>query len=80
MYLKAGEPFGQMTGRITLGTWSEAERDQAAAFGQLPGDIKYKDINNDGVINNSDLTTIGNALPDFIWGWTNRFSYKNFEL
>ena len=70
MYLKAGEPFGQMTGRITLGTWSEAERDQAAAFGQLPGDIKYKDINNDGMINNSDLTTIGNALPDFIWGWT----------
>ena len=80
MYLKAGEPFGQMTGRITLGTWSEAERDQAAAFGQLPGDIKYKDINNDGMINNSDLTTIGNALPDFIWGWTNRFSFKNFEL
>lgn len=80
MYLKAGEPFGQMTGRITLGTWSEAERDLAAAFGQLPGDIKYQDINNDGVINNSDLTVIGNALPDFIYGWSNRFSYKNFEL
>jgi TonB-linked SusC/RagA family outer membrane protein len=80
MYLKAGEPFGQMTGRITLGTWSEDERDQAAAFGQLPGDIKYQDINNDGVINNSDLTVIGNAIPDFIYGWSNRFSYKNFEL
>jgi TonB-linked SusC/RagA family outer membrane protein len=80
MYLKAGEPFGQMTGRITLGTWSEDERDLAAAFGQLPGDIKYQDINNDGVINNSDLTVIGNALPDFIYGWSNRFSYKNFEL
>jgi TonB-linked SusC/RagA family outer membrane protein len=80
MYLKAGEPFGQMTGRITLGTWSEDERDEAAAFGQLPGDIKYQDINNDGVINNADLTVIGNAIPDFIYGWSNRFSYKNFEL
>ena len=80
MYLKAGEPFGQMTGRITLGTWSEAERDQAAAFRQLPGDIKYKDINDDGVINNTDLTVIGNSLPKFIFGWSNRFSYKNFEL
>ena len=80
MYLKAGEPFGQMTGRITLGTWSEAESDEAAVFGQLPGDIKYKDINGDGQINNSDLTVIGNALPDFIYGWSNRLSYKNFEL
>jgi TonB-linked SusC/RagA family outer membrane protein len=80
MYLKAGEPFGQMTGRITLGTWSESERDQAAVYGQLPGDIKYKDMNGDGSINNADLTVIGNALPDFIYGWNNRFSFKNFEL
>ena len=80
MYLKAGEPFGQMTGRITDGTWSEAERDLAAQYGQLPGDIKYRDINNDGFINNKDLTIIGNALPKFIFGWNNRFSFKNVEL
>ena len=80
LYLKAGEPFGQMTGRITEGTWSTGEADQAALFGQLPGDIKYRDINGDGLINNLDLTVIGNAFPDFIFGWNNSFSYKNFDL
>lgn len=80
MYLRAGEPFGQMTGWITEGTWSTAEAEEAKAYGQLPGDIKYRDINDDGQINNLDLTIIGNALPDFIFGWTNSFSFKNFEL
>lgn len=78
--LQPGRPFGEMTGWITEGTWNESERDQAAVYGQLPGDIKYRDINNDGAINRADLTVIGNALPDFMFGWNNRFSYKNFEL
>ncbi len=80
MYLREGEPFGQMLGWITEGTWSTDEADQAAVYGQLPGDIKYRDLNDDGRINNTDLTTIGNAMPDFIYGWNNSFSYKNFEF
>lgn len=80
MYLKAGEPFGQMTGWITEGTWGTDEAEQAKAFGQLPGDIKYRDQNGDGFINNLDLTVIGNAFPDFIFGWNNNFRFKNFEL
>jgi len=80
LYLKAGEPFGQMTGWITEGTWSVAEAQQAKDFGQLPGDIKYRDTNSDGIINSKDLTVIGNALPDFIFGWSNSFSFKNFQL
>jgi len=80
LYLKPGSPFGEMTGWITDGTWGEAESDKAALFGQLPGDIKYRDINNDGKINRSDLTVIGQAQPKFMFGWNNRFSYKNFDL
>ncbi|MBL0745291.1 SusC/RagA family TonB-linked outer membrane protein [Chryseolinea lacunae] len=80
LYLQEGQPFGQMTGWITEGTWSTDEKDKAAAFGQLPGDIKYKDMNNDGFINNQDLTVIGNAFPKFIFGWNNRLSFKNFDL
>ncbi|SHG40530.1 TonB-linked outer membrane protein, SusC/RagA family [Chryseolinea serpens] len=80
LYLQEGQPFGQMTGWITEGTWSESDRDKAAAFGQLPGDIHYKDVNGDGLINNKDLTVIGNAFPKFIFGWNNRFSFKNFDL
>ena len=44
------------------------------------GDIKYKDINNDGVINEKDRTDIGSPFPLFTFGWTNTFTYKNFDL
>lgn len=45
-----------------------------------PGYIKYKDLNGDGVINASDATTIGNPNPDFTGGFSNNFTYKNFDL
>lgn len=44
------------------------------------GDIKYKDLNGDGVINENDRTNIGSPLPKFTFGWTNTFRYKNFDL
>lgn len=45
-----------------------------------PGDIKFKDLNGDGVINDQDRTNIGNANPNFTFGLTNTVTYKNFEL
>lgn len=80
MYLKVGEPFGQIYGYGYEGTWGSEKSSEAAAYGQLPGDPHYTDANNDGVINNQDIKVIGNAFPDFIFGWTNRISYKDFEL
>ena len=44
------------------------------------GDIKYKDLNNDGVINELDRTNIGSPMPKFTFGWTNTFRYKAFDL
>ena len=44
------------------------------------GDIKYKDLNGDGVIDENDRTNIGSPLPKFTYGWTNTFRYKNFDL
>lgn len=44
------------------------------------GDVKFKDINGDGVINTSDQTIIGNPNPDFTMGLNNTFTYKNFDL
>ncbi len=44
------------------------------------GDLKFKDINNDGVINEKDKTNIGSPLPKFTFGWTNSFRYKNLDL
>jgi len=46
----------------------------------LPGDIKYRDINDDGQINDADRTLIGKGIPDFYGGFFNTFRYKNFDL
>ena len=45
-----------------------------------PGHIKYKDLNGDRVINDNDLTIIGNGNPDFIGGFSNNLRYGNFDL
>ena len=44
------------------------------------GDFIFEDINGDGVINEKDVTFIGNPEPKFSYGITNNFSYKNFDL
>lgn len=45
-----------------------------------PGDIKYKDLNGDGVVDANDKTIIGRGLPIHIGGFSNNFSYKGFDL
>ncbi|MEJ2884307.1 TonB-dependent receptor [Pedobacter sp. GR22-6] len=45
-----------------------------------PGDIKYRDLNGDGITNSLDYTIIGNPNPDYIGGFSNNFSYKDFDL
>ena len=45
-----------------------------------PGDLKFADVNDDGVINELDRTNIGSPLPKFTFGWTNTFRYKNLDL
>lgn len=45
-----------------------------------PGDIKYKDINEDGVIDAFDKTVIGNPMPKHTGGFSNDFSYKGISL
>jgi hypothetical protein len=48
--------------------------------GVYVGDIKFKDINNDGVIDDKDQSVIGDPNPDFTFGFYNTFMYKNFDL
>ncbi len=44
------------------------------------GDIRFKDLNGDGHITESDRTNIGSPMPKFTFGWTNTFRYKNWDL
>ncbi|MCA6069216.1 TonB-dependent receptor [Chryseobacterium sp. RG1] len=52
----------------------------AKTSGAIAGDVKYRDYNGDGVINEDDRHIIGSPTPDYYWGITNTFSYKNFDL
>ncbi len=44
------------------------------------GDVKFRDINGDGIINEADQTIIGNPWPKLFAGFTNTFAYKGFDL
>jgi hypothetical protein len=48
--------------------------------GQKAGSYKYVNANGDDIINSEDYVSYGNSLPDLIWGMTNTFKYKGFEL
>jgi TonB-linked SusC/RagA family outer membrane protein len=78
--VKVGQPLGEFNGFKFLGTWKTKDAAQAATYGNVPGDARYLDVNNDGHINQSDYTPIGNGVPKFTWGFINDFRYGNFML
>lgn len=45
-----------------------------------PGDIRFKDLNHDGVLDENDKTWIGNPYPDLMVGLNLGFSYKNIDF
>lgn len=84
-----GMPIGFFYGFVTDGifqSYAEIANHAVQTAGTdpttstAPGDIRFKDLNNDGVINDQDRTNIGNANPNFTYGFTNNLTYKNFEL
>jgi TonB-linked SusC/RagA family outer membrane protein len=93
--LREGEPIGTFYGLLSDGLFQSDEEAMSSPHlkSQNPkaGDRKYKDINSrdtqgkltgqpDGVVDEADRTIIGNANPDFIWGVTNKFSWKGIDL
>ncbi len=80
--LKVGEPMYSIYVVQMTGILSKADIDGGAArYGnQQEGDPKYLDANGDGVITADDRVLSGHPNPDFIWGVTNSFSFKGFDL
>lgn len=77
---EVGQPMGTFLGYIYDGVWKTSEASLAAVYGAVPGDAKYRDIDNNQKIDSKDITIIGNAQPEYIFGWNNTFAYKGFEL
>ena len=59
---------------------NNGNRLQVGTDGIYVGDIKYKDVNGDGIIDERDQTFLGNPWPKFSFGTTQQFNYKNFSL
>jgi TonB-linked SusC/RagA family outer membrane protein len=84
-----GHTVGELYGYVTDGIFqNQDEVDKAAKQNPgadpkthtAPGDIRFKDLNGDGVIDASDRTFIGKVLPDFTAGLNAGFGYKGFDL
>ncbi len=89
-----GQPLGMMYGYVWDGNYQYADFDNPTpetyvlkpsvprngAATIQPGDIKYKDLNGDGVVNTQDRTIIGRGQPIHFGGFSNNFWYKGFSL
>ncbi|MGL4632734.1 MAG: SusC/RagA family TonB-linked outer membrane protein [Leadbetterella sp.] len=78
-----GQPIGQFYGYKVAGIFQTAEEVKNAAFQNsrtAPGDIQFQDLNGDKKIDNDDRAYLGSPHPDFTFGLTNSFKYKNFDL
>lgn len=79
----AGYPIGALYGYKIDGIYqnaSEIEKGPVDPTKPTPGSIRYKDLNNDGVISLDDRTIIGVPYPKYTFGITNTFSYKSIAL
>lgn len=83
MYVtRVGGPSIQFWGLKTTGVWKSQEEIDANPHhsSDQPGGIRVQNTNNDDVINDDDMVELGNPFPDFTWGITNTFKYKDFDL
>jgi len=80
---REGSPIGSFFGYVAEGLFQSQEEvdNYATQFGNVgPGDIKYRDINEDGVINDRDQTVIGSPIPRHTFGARFNADFKGFDF
>lgn len=85
---QVGHPVGVFYGRRQLGifqTDKEANEYVSATGTRLQpfakaGDVKWKDVDGNGIINDNDREVLGSPHPDYFFGFSNTFSYRNISL
>lgn len=75
---KVGEPIGYFNGYVVDGLFQEGES-TAMQPKARPGDIRFKDVNGDGVLNADDKVNVGHFLPDFSYGINFSANWKGFD-
>lgn len=74
------DDFNKIPGGYELKNELPATAGLLGTNARQPGDAKYKDLNNDGIVDDADQTLIGNPYPKHTGGFNNNFTYKNFDL
>ena len=79
---EVGKPVGYFYGYVTNGIFQNAEQVEGSPQREtaVPGDVRYKDLNNDDVIDDNDRTMIGSPWPDFVYGITLGAAWKGFDF
>lgn len=77
-----GLPMSHFYGHISDGIFqTQAEIDaHAKQTGAKPGDVRFRDINGDGVVDANDRTNIGDPWPNFDYGFAGDASFKGFDI
>ncbi len=83
--VQVGQPLGSFYGALTDGILQEGEESSKGTYTgngtPKAGDRLYKDVNNDGTFTtSSDRVIIGSAQPDFVFGLSNEWTWKGFDL
>ncbi len=78
--LKPGESIGSFYGYLVDGVRQTGEDFTQAQSGVRPGDLKYRDLDGNKVINANDRVVLGKSLPDFFYGFNTSASYKTLAL
>ena len=78
---KVGESIGSIYDYEFDGIWQLDEAAEAAKYGQTPGQVRVKDLNNDGAITpEKDRKVIGQVTPKWTGGISSNMEYKDFDF
>lgn len=80
MIITPGQPVGAIYDYVFDGIWQLDETAEAAGFSQKPGQVKVKDINNDGKISEDDRQVIGQVAPKWNGAVTSTMNFKNLDF
>ncbi|MBS5540778.1 MAG: TonB-dependent receptor [Phocaeicola plebeius] len=78
-----GDPVDNIYGYVCEGIFKsqeEIDNSPKQVWGAVPGDLKYADINNDGVVNQNDRKSLGSTFPKINFGLRVNCEYRNFDL
>ncbi|WP_165958071.1 SusC/RagA family TonB-linked outer membrane protein [Segetibacter sp. 3557_3] len=83
--LLLGRPVNSFYSYNKMGIWQTDKADLASRYRWganrfTPGQMMIEDVNGDSIINDQDRTYLGSTVPDFVLGFQNNFTYKNFDL